>query len=73
MGKVTYKKLQFDFSKEAIERLNELKEATDASSKAEVVRNSLRIYEFMSKMIKDGYELEFKKGGSRIAVVPLPL
>ena len=73
VGKERYKKLQFELSEDAIRRLNQLKEATDASSRADVVRNSLRVYEYMITMIKEGYQLEFKKDKTRITVVPLPI
>ena len=73
MGKKGYKKLQFKFSEDAIERLDKLKIATAASSRTEVVRNALRVYEYMNTMINEGYELELQKDGNRISVVPLPL
>lgn len=42
----TYK-LQFEFSPSAKKRLEELKDRTEASTKAEVVRNALRLYEWL--------------------------
>ena len=73
MGKAHHKKLQFDFSEEAIERLNDLRNITDASSRAEVVRNALRVYEYLNGMVKDGYSIEFRKDGTKLTVVPLPI
>jgi len=73
MGDKDCKRLQFELSEDAIERLNNLKKSTDASSKAEVIRNSLRVYEYISAMIKEGYELEFKKDKKKVTIVALPI
>src|SRR5689334_10636035 len=43
------KRMQFEFSPEAVERLNYMKERTDASSYAEIVRDALRLYEWFIK------------------------
>lgn len=42
----TKERLQFDFTLEALERLDRMKEQTQASTRAEVVRNALRLYEW---------------------------
>ena len=73
MGDKDCKRLQFELSGDAIERLNNLKKSTDASSKAEVIRNSLRVYEYITSMIKEGYELEFKKDKKKVTIVALPI
>ena len=73
MGKKDYKKLQFDFSEDAIERLDKLKYTTDAVSRTEVIRNSLRVYEYIVAMTKEGYGLEFRKNKKKIKVIPLPV
>lgn len=39
-------RLQFDFSPEALQRLDEIKEKTQATTRAETVRNALRLYEW---------------------------
>ena len=39
-------RVQFDFSLEALKRLDEIKEKTGASTRAETVRNALRLYEW---------------------------
>lgn len=44
-------RLQFDFTSEAVTRLDNLRELSGASSRAEVVRNALRLYEwFMTEV-----------------------
>ncbi len=39
-------RLQFDFTPESLERLDRMKEQSQASTRAEVVRNALRLYEW---------------------------
>ena len=39
-------RLQFDFTPESLERLDRMKEQAQASTRAEVVRNALRLYEW---------------------------
>jgi hypothetical protein len=65
-------RVQFDFSTEAIQRLETLKELTDASTKAEVVRNALKIYEwFVTEVdLEDTIEIQNKEGK---AVFRIPL
>lgn len=41
------KRVQFDFSVEAWKRLSDLKEQADASTKAELIRKALKIYEWL--------------------------
>lgn len=71
MKKNGYKKLQFDFSEEAVKRLDELVTRTDSASRAEVIRSSLKLYEYAVGMINDGYRLNFEKDGETVTVVPL--
>ena len=44
-AKTKKNRVQLDFAPRAMERLNTLKEKTEASSYAEVVKNALRLYE----------------------------
>ena len=39
-------RVQFDFTPEALERLDEIKKKTGARTRAETIRNALRIYEW---------------------------
>jgi len=39
-------RVQFDFSPEALQRLDEIKDKSGAASRAETVRNALRLYEW---------------------------
>jgi metal-responsive CopG/Arc/MetJ family transcriptional regulator len=40
-------RVQFDFSPEALERLDAIKGKTGAATRAEVVRNALKVYEWL--------------------------
>jgi len=40
-------RLQFDFSPEALQRLDDIKNKTQATTGAETVRNALRVYEWL--------------------------
>jgi metal-responsive CopG/Arc/MetJ family transcriptional regulator len=43
----TKQRVQFDFSQEALKRLDEMQERLGAPTKAEVVRNALKLYEWL--------------------------
>ncbi len=45
-------RIQFDFSVDALERLDYLKNETGASTRAEVIRQSLRLYEWFITEVK---------------------
>ena len=55
-------RIQFEFSADATQRLNRMKDQTDASSYAELVRNALRVYEWIVQQEKDGYDIGLGKG-----------
>lgn len=40
-------RVQFDFAPEALQRLDDIKKKTGATTRAEVVRNALRVYEWL--------------------------
>jgi hypothetical protein len=70
--KVTNKqRVQFDFSPEALQRLEDLKEKVDAATKAEVVRNALKIYEWFATQIDPTSIIEVKdQEGNTIFRIP---
>jgi hypothetical protein len=53
-------RIQFDFTAESMKRLEDLKEKTDATTKAEVVRNALKLYEWFVTQIDPNYVVEIK-------------
>lgn len=65
------KRITFEFEPNAYERLDRLKENTEATSYAELVRNALRLYEFMKEKQEEGFEarLTRESGGSKEEVV----
>ena len=56
----TKQRIQFDFSAEALQRLEDLKEKTDAATKAEVVRNALKLYEWFVTQVDPKSIVEIK-------------
>ena len=67
----TKQRVQFDFSPEALKRLEDLKEHTDASTKAEVIRNALKIYEWFVTQIDPEYVIEVQdKEGKTVFRIP---
>lgn len=53
-------RIQFDFTVESMKRLEDLKEKTDATTKAEVVRNALKLYEWIVTQIEPNSIMEIK-------------
>ena len=50
-------RIQYQFTPEAFERMKALREKTGASTYAELVRNALRIYEWVHEQEQQGYSL----------------
>jgi metal-responsive CopG/Arc/MetJ family transcriptional regulator len=50
-------RLQFDFSDEAMQRFDKLAELIDASTRSEVLRNALRVYEYLVDKAKKRLDL----------------
>ncbi len=53
-------RIQFDFTADSMKRLEDLKEKTDATTKAEVVRNALKLYEWFVTQIDPNFIVEIK-------------
>jgi hypothetical protein len=53
--------LQLDFTEEAYNRLNAIREMSGAKTNAEVVRNALRLYEWFLEQIRAGYTIQIVK------------
>jgi len=65
-------RVQFDFSPEALQRLEHLQETLDAATKAEVVRNALKLYEWFATQIDPEATIEVKdKEGNSLFRIPL--
>jgi metal-responsive CopG/Arc/MetJ family transcriptional regulator len=61
---MTKKKIRvsFDFNPEAYEKLNELHKKSGSSTKADAVRNAIRLYLMLLDRTKEGYEIHYKRG-----------
>jgi len=68
-----YKRLQFDFSEDALERLKKISEITESRTNAEVIRRSLKFYEYVVGKMKEGYNLSFEKDGEKLTIPPVIL
>lgn len=51
-SKATRLRVQLDFSEEAFNRLEEIRKAKDVATKAEVIRDAIRIYEWLVEQSK---------------------
>jgi metal-responsive CopG/Arc/MetJ family transcriptional regulator len=65
-------RLQFDFTDEALGELDELKGATGATNRAEVIRQSLRLMQWTIEQIRDenATVLVEKNGRQREVIFP---
>lgn len=61
--------VQLRFSGPEIERLDDLQEKTFASTRAEVIRSALRLYEFITEQRDAGYSVQLQKGGKTKTIV----
>ena len=63
-------RVQFDFSQDALKRLETMQEQLDIPTKAEVVRNALKLYEwFTTQMDSDSIiEVQTKDGKSTFRI-----
>lgn len=59
-------RLQFDFSPEALKRLDDIKEKTDASTRAETVREALRLYEWLVNEVDPDYTVKIYDKGNKL-------
>ena len=68
-GALKKRRMQFEFSTEAFQRLQEMKDKTGASSYASLVRDALRVYEYVAEQQRRGYEIALRKEGEPLKVV----
>jgi hypothetical protein len=70
-GKGESKRIQFEFSADALERIENLKQRTRARSYAELIRDALRAYEWMVDEKEAGHEVGAIQGKEIVNVVKL--
>ncbi len=59
-------RVQFDFSPEALKRLETMQERLDAATKAEVVRNALKLYEWFTTQIDQDSTVEIQDKDGKV-------
>jgi alanyl-tRNA synthetase len=65
-------RIQFDFSKESINKLDEIVETVNASTRAEVIRKALTLFTQILEADQRGAQFMFKeKDGSYVRILPL--
>jgi len=55
------KRLQFDFTEDALALLDKLKDKADLTSRAEAVRKALKLYDFIYDKTQEGYSINLLK------------
>ena len=65
------KRIQFEFSADALERMERLKEKTHSRSYAELIRDALRAYEWMVDEKEAGNDVGAIRGKEIVNVVKL--
>lgn len=64
-------RLQFDFTQEAVDHLEELRSRMDAASKAEVVRRALRLLDYAVTSSSRGGELVLRDENGKESILRL--
>ena len=67
----TKQRIQFDFTPDALKRLENLMIHVNASSKAEVIRNALKLYEWIAQADPDDMVELKDKEGKTLSLVPV--
>lgn len=65
---MTKHRLQFDISPEALKELDQLREESGAATRAELLRNALRVYSWFLEHRREGFRLVLEKGSERTQV-----
>jgi hypothetical protein len=63
------KRIQFEFPPDAVERLDRIKQETNSGSYAELVRNALRVYEWIIDTQKKGFQIGVAKDDQLVRTV----
>jgi hypothetical protein len=70
MAEKQKERVQFEFSPEALQRLDEMKDKTGASTRAETVRNALKVYEWiLNELGPDSTIKALDKNNKTIAII----
>lgn len=67
-------RVQFDFAPDALQRLDDIKEKIGATTRAEAVRNALRLYEWLVNEVDPESTIKvFNKGNEVTDIVKVKL
>ncbi len=58
-------RVQFDFTPDALDRLDQIKAATGATTRAETVRHALKVYEWFVQLEQE-YVIEIRDTANRV-------
>ena len=61
-GQEERQRLEFDFSRQAVESLDALKDKRGAESRAEVIRHALALLDWLHEETSKGYAIHLVKG-----------
>jgi metal-responsive CopG/Arc/MetJ family transcriptional regulator len=62
------RRIAFDVEKETLTQIDDLVVLTGAASRAELFRDSLRLFAWMTEQQNEGYEIILKKDGEETAI-----
>lgn len=66
------KRVQFDFSEQSLEKLDEIVKQVNAATRAEVIRRALTLYTEILEAKKRGAEIHFlETDGTHVKLLPL--
>jgi len=66
------KRVQFDFSEQSLEKLDEIVKQVNAATRAEVIRRALTLYTEILEAKQRGAEIHFREAdGTHVKLLPL--
>jgi len=71
--KENYKRVQLDMSEDTFAFLDELKEKTRSSSRAEVIKNAMIVFDYLVEYRKKNYEIYARNGNGTEEKIVLPI
>jgi hypothetical protein len=60
---ISRQRVQLDFTPEAFQRLQEIKDMAGIKTNAEVVRNAIRLYDWFLRQQQEDYQFQLVKNG----------
>ena len=63
---VKKERVQLDFTEEGLQQLDEMKHLSGATTRAEVIRNALRLYDFFLTEVDPEYTVNIEDNGQKI-------